>query len=114
MYIIHRRDEFRADKIAVERALSNHKIVPVMDSVLKSIEGSEVVEKIKINNVKRNIKSYIDVSGIFIFIGTIPNTKFVNELVNLDNNGYIITDENMSTSVPGIFAAGDVRNTQLR
>ena len=112
MYIIHRRDEFRADKIAVERALSNHKIVPVMDSVLKSIEGSEVVEKIKINNVKRNIKSYIDVSGIFI--GTIPNTKFVNELVNLDNNGYIITDENMSTSVPGIFAAGDVRNTQLR
>lgn len=85
-----------------------------MDSVLKSIEGSEVVEKIKINNVKTNIKSYIDVSGVFIFIGTIPNTKFVNELVNLDNNRYIITDENMSTSVPGIFAAGDVRNTQLR
>ena len=114
VYIIHRRDEFRADKIAVERALSNPKIVPVLDSVLESIDGSEVVEKIRINNVKTNIKSYIDVCGVFIFIGTIPNTKFVNELVNLDNNGYIITDENMSTSVPGIFAAGDVRNTQLR
>lgn len=114
VYLIHRRDEFRADRLVVEHALANPKIVPVMDSVLESIEGSDMVEKIMVRNVKTNEMRQIDLSGVFIFIGTLPNAEFLHGLLQTDAGGWIITDDKLQTSVPGIFAAGDVRNTSLR
>ena len=114
VYIVHRRDEFRADRLVVEHALANPKIVPVMDSVLESIEGSDMVEKIVVRNVKTEEKREIPLSGVFIFIGTLPNDEYLHGLLQTDAAGWIITDSKLQTSVPGIFAAGDVRDTSLR
>ena len=111
---MHRRDEFRADKLVVEHAMANPKIVPVLDSVLESIEGSDMVEKIVVRNVKTDEKREIPLSGVFVFIGTLPNDEYVRGLLETDSGGWIVTDDKLQTSVPGIFAAGDVRNTSLR
>lgn len=114
VYLVHRRDQFRADKLIVERALANPKIVPVMDSVLESIEGDGIVERINLKNVKSGEKSTIELNGVFIFIGTLPNGGFYDGAVKTTEQGWIITDMDMKTSTPGIFAAGDVRDTGLR
>ncbi|WP_300906817.1 thioredoxin-disulfide reductase [uncultured Desulfovibrio sp.] len=114
VYIVHRRDQFRADKLVVERALKNPKIVPIWDSVLEAIEGDGLVERMLLKNVKSGAKSVVPVNGVFIFIGTLPNAAFLGDAVQTTENGWIITDENMKTSTPGIFAAGDVRDTALR
>ena len=82
-----------------------------MDSVLESIEGSDIVEKIVVRNVKTNEKREIPLSGVFIFIGTLPNDEYVHDLLQKDEGGWIVTDARLQTSVPGIFAAGDVRDT---
>lgn len=114
VYIVHRRDAFRADHMVVERALKNPKIVPVWDSVLESIEGDGLVEKIVVRNVKSNALTEIALNGVFIFIGTLPNDTFLKGLLRTTKDGWIITDEKMESSVPGIFVAGDVRDTLLR
>lgn len=114
VYLVHRRDQFRADRLAVEHTLANPKIVPVMDSVLESIEGSDMVERIVVRNAKTGEQRAIELSGVFIFIGTLPNDEYVRGLLETDSGGWIVTDERLQTSVPGIFAAGDVRNTSLR
>lgn len=114
VYIVHRRDKFRADSLVVDRALNNPKIVPVMDSVLEAIEGDDMVEKIVVKNVKTGEKKDIAVNGVFIFIGTLPNGTFIGDSVKTTDAGWVITDMNMKTSTPGIFAAGDVRDTGLR
>ncbi len=114
VYIVHRRDEFRADRMAVKRALDNPKIVPVWDSVLESVNGSDLVEGITVKNVKTGELSDIEVAGVFVFVGTLPITECMGDLCERADGGWIKTDEHMATSVPGIFAAGDVRNTPLR
>lgn len=114
VYIIHRRDEFRADRLVAERALKNPKIVPVWDSVLESIEGDGIVEKIVIKNVKTKELSTIELNGVFIFIGTLPNDKFLKGFLKTNESGWIATDEKLESSVKGIFVAGDVRDTSLR
>lgn len=114
VYIVHRRDEFRADRVACERALKNPKIVPVWDSVVESIEGDGMVDKIVVKNVKTGALSDIEVNGVFMFVGTTPNAQCVGDVVATKPGGWIAADENMATSVPGIFAAGDVRDTALR
>lgn len=114
VYIVHRRDAFRADHMVVERALKNPKIVPVWDSVLDSVVGDGLVEKIVVRNVKSNALSDIAVNGVFIFIGTLPNDTFLKGLLKTTKDGWITTDEKLESSVPGIFVAGDVRDTLLR
>lgn len=114
VYIVHRRDQFRADKYVVDHALANPKIVPVYDSVLESIEGDGMVEKIVVKNVKSGETRDIPVSGVFIFIGTLPNDAFIKGLLETNESGWIRTNDRLETSVPGIFAAGDVRDTSLR
>jgi len=115
VYLIHRRDELRATKILQERALANDKIELVWDSEVTDIEGGLMnVEKVALKNVKTNETSKLDVDGCFIWVGIEPNTEFVKEAVKVDASGFIVTDVNMETSVPGVFAAGDVRNTPLR
>lgn len=114
VYLVHRRDELRATKILQERALANDKIEMVWDSVATGLEGFFGIEKVNIKNVKTGVASAIDAQGCFIWVGILPNTEFLNNQVNTDESGFIIADANMQTSVPGVFAAGDVRNTPLR
>lgn len=115
VYVIHRRNELRAEKILQERAFSNPKIKFVWNSVADKIDGDAAgVNVIHVKNLKTGEISALDVQGVFIYIGYNPNTEFLKGLVALNENNYIITDENMSASVPGIFAAGDVRNKPLK
>lgn len=114
VYIVHRRDSFRAAKIAQERAFSNQKIKILWNSAAKKIEGKETVTALHLKNIKTGEESRLDVQGVFIFVGYNPNTEFLKDFVNLDNNSYIVTDEKMATSVPGVFAAGDVRAKSLK
>lgn len=114
VHIVHRRNEFRADRLVYERALCNPKIVPVWDSVLESINGADMVEGVTIKNVKSGELSELPVAGVFVFVGTVPTISFLGNLLEREDGGWIKTGTRMQTSVPGIFAAGDVRDTALR
>ncbi len=114
VYIIHRRDEFRADRAAVERALSNPKIVPVWNSVVEKIEGDGMVENLVLKNVKTGEISDLPVAGVFMFVGQAPHDEAVKGLLETTKGGWIKTNERMETSVEGIFAAGDLRDKSLR
>jgi thioredoxin reductase (NADPH) len=114
VYVIHRRDQLRAEKILQERAFSNPKIKFIWNSVPEKISGDDGVNTLQIRNLKACENSVLDVQGVFIYIGYNPNTEFLKGLVDLDENNYIITDKNMAASTPGIYAAGDVRNKPLK
>ena len=114
VYLIHRRDQLRATKILQERAFANDKIEFIWDSVLTSIDGLANVEKITVKNVKTGKTKELSVDGCFIWTGILPNTSFLKDEVKVDDNGFIIVDSNMQSSVPGVFAAGDARSTGLR
>lgn len=114
IYHIHRRDELRAVKLLQERAMENEKIEFVWDTVPLRILGRDGVDGIELKNVKSGEVSRKDVQGVFVFIGTVPNTELVQGLVSLDEQGFVITDDQMETSVPGVFAAGDMRSKSFR
>ncbi len=114
VYLVHRRDELRATKILRDRAFKNDKIEFIWDSVVSGMDGFFNVEKVKIKNVKSGEEKIIKADGCFVWIGIIPNTEFAGDTLKLDESGFIVTDSTMATSVPGIFAAGDVRTTPLR
>ena len=106
--VIHRRDELRGEKILQERVLANEKIEVIWDSVIEEISGSERLESLNLRNVKTEKKSELRTDGLFIAIGMIPNTKFVEGFVELDEQDQIKVKKDMTTSQPGIYAAGDV------
>lgn len=116
VYIIHRRNELRADKIVQERALDNKKVEFVFDTVPLEINPDEngCVGAIKIKNVKTNEITDLKVNGVFPYIGFTPNVQGFNGQVMQDERGFIKVDETMRTSTMGVFAAGDVRVTPLR
>jgi len=114
LYLIHRRDAFRAEKVLQEELFANKKIEVILNTVVNSINGKEVISSLNIKNVQTGEEKVLPVQGIFIYIGMIPATGFLKDLVKLDENGYIFTDENMETSCKGIFAIGDVRNKTVR
>ena len=114
VYVIHRRNEFRADKIVQNLAFKNEKLEFVYDTVVNEINGEDTVKSLVIENIKTNETSTLNVDGIFPYIGFLPNTDLINGQVEQDFNGFIITDETMKTSIDGVFAAGDVRKTPLR
>jgi len=114
VYVIHRRDELRAQKILQERVLENSAIEIVWNTVVTEIKGTETVKTVVIENKKDGRKRELSTSGVFIAVGQRPNTDFVRGVVSLDEQGYIVTDAECTTSVPGIFAAGDVRKKGLR
>ncbi|MCM1265284.1 MAG: thioredoxin-disulfide reductase [Candidatus Gastranaerophilales bacterium] len=114
VYVIHRRDELRADKIVQERAFANDKLEFIFDTTVQEIQGEDVVNRLVIANVKTGEVANLKVDGIFPYIGFAPNIAGINGQVKQDENGFIITDETMQTSVEGVFAVGDVRKTPLR
>ncbi|MCD7779977.1 MAG: thioredoxin-disulfide reductase [Candidatus Gastranaerophilales bacterium] len=114
VYVIHRRDELRADKIIQERAFNNEKIEFILNSVPLEIRGSNTVEQILLENLKTNEKFELNTDGVFPYIGFSPNVDSLNGQVKQNSQGFIETDVNMQTSIKGVYAAGDVRNTPLR
>ncbi len=114
VYLVHRRKELRAARILQERAFKNEKIEFVWDSVVTGVEGLFGVEGVRVKNLKTNAEKTIKANGCFIWVGILPNTSFLSGSVKTDEFGFIKSDEKMQTSVPGVFAAGDVRDTPLR
>jgi thioredoxin reductase (NADPH) len=114
VFVIHRRDQLRAQKVLQDRAMNNDTIEIIWNTVPKAITGEGMEKTFLLENVKDATERELAVSGVFIAVGQSPNTDFVRGVVELDNKGYIITDHDCATSVPGIFAAGDVRQKGLR
>lgn len=114
VYIIHRRDELRATKVIQDKAMKNDKIEFILNATVSSILGTDKVEAVKIMDLKSKEEKSIAVDGIFVYIGKKPASDLVKQLVRVDEQGYIIVNQQMMTSQPGMFAAGDVRQTPLR
>jgi thioredoxin reductase (NADPH) len=112
--LIHRRDEFRASKIMLQRAQNNPKITFMTDTVIEEILGEDSVEGIRVRNTKTGEEQTVEVSGFFAAIGHAPATSLFEGQVEMDESGYILQKENTMTSVPGVFAAGDVSDTRYR
>lgn len=114
VYVIHRRDEFRASKSITTRLMELNNVTVLWDSVVESIDGEEMVERIQVKNLKTEDKTSYEVAGIFIAVGYLPNSKTYAGVVATDDSGYIIAGETCETNVLGIYAAGDVRTKDLR
>ncbi|NMB46211.1 MAG: thioredoxin-disulfide reductase [Firmicutes bacterium] len=112
--IIHRRDELRATKHLQERAFADPRIEFLWDSEVEAIEGEQTVKQLQVKNKKTGIVTPLPAAGVFIYVGMQPNTEFLQGLVKLDAWGYIEAGEDTLTSIPGIFAAGDIRTKGLR
>jgi thioredoxin reductase (NADPH) len=112
--LIHRRDEFRASKIMLERARKNSKITFVTDTAVEEILGEDSVEGLRIKNTKTGEEQTVEVDGFFAAIGHAPATALFEGQVEMDGSGYILQKEHTMTSVPGVFAAGDVSDTRYR
>jgi thioredoxin reductase (NADPH) len=115
VYVIHRRDRLRAEKIIQEHAFAQEKIEFVWNTVVtEMVGGGDGLTGVKVKNVKTGNERELAVDCVFLYVGVLPNTSFVKDLVKLDDHGLIVTDEDMCTSAPGIFAAGDCRSKTLK
>lgn len=115
VYIFHRRDELRADKILGDRAIATPNIEIVWNSIVTGVEGDDNgVTALRTHNKVTNEDKVVPVDGFFVFIGQIPNSKWLGDAVEKDKQGFVITDDNTRTSVPGLFAAGDLRSKEFR
>jgi thioredoxin reductase (NADPH) len=114
VYIIHRRDEWRAQKLLQERALNNPKIVPVWNSVVEEIGGTNKVEWLRVRNVTTDEETKLEVGGVFVYVGFMPNSQIFGPEFPKDPQGFVITDDKMETPVPGLYVAGDVRSQYVR
>lgn len=114
VHIINRRNELKADKILQQKAFENEKISIVYNTSPIEIKGSDKVEGIVLSNSETQETSELKIDGVFPFIGLTPNISLINGQLQQDSSGFIVTDENMRTSIEGVFAAGDVRTSPLR
>jgi thioredoxin reductase (NADPH) len=115
VYLIHRRDSFRAQKVVQQRAFDNPKVEVIWDTVVESINGDgRVVTDLSLKNVKTGEKSKLQVGAIFVYVGFRPNSELVRGPLEKDDGNYVITDARMETSIKGIFACGDVRSQLVR
>ncbi|NOR13565.1 MAG: thioredoxin-disulfide reductase, partial [Candidatus Aminicenantes bacterium] len=106
--VIHRRDQFRAEKILQERTLAHEKMEVLWDTVIEGISGDTTLKSMTVKNVKTGELTELEVDGLFVSIGTVPNSEFVKDLLRLNEWREIVVGKKMETSQPGIFAAGDV------
>jgi thioredoxin reductase (NADPH) len=112
--IIHRRDSFRAGPVLQERVRSNDKISVIWDSVVDEVAGGQSVESVKLTNIKTGKSENLPTQGVFIFIGHDPNSEMFKDQLKMDEHGYLITDKLMSTSVEGVYAAGEIQDPIYR
>lgn len=112
--IIHRRDELRGAKILQQRAKEHSKISLMLSAVVEEIKGNGLVEGIVVKNVKTGEISEVPMDGVFVFVGQKPNSEAFSDLLEHDEKGYLIADEEMQTNVAGVYAAGDIRKKSLR
>ncbi|MBN1492595.1 MAG: thioredoxin-disulfide reductase [Candidatus Omnitrophica bacterium] len=112
--VIHRRDELRASKILQQRAFDNEKVEFIWNAVISEIKGSKKIETLQLKDTKTGALRDFNVQGLFIFIGHDPVSDYVRGLVECDDHGYVITDQDYKTNVPGIFACGEVRKGSTR
>ena len=114
VYVVHRRDELRAAKSLQARLLSLGNVEMVWDSVAKELTGEDMVDGLVVTNVKTGEERRLEVDGVFVAVGILPNTELTRELADHDQGGYLIAGEDGVTSAPGLFAAGDLRTKPLR
>ena len=114
VYVIHRRDQLRAGQVLQQRAFAEPKMEFIWTTVVEEILGEKLLGGLKLRNVKTGQSSILEVAGVFVAVGLMPNSRTFFNIVDLDDAGYIITDETMATSAPGIFAAGDIRRNSPR
>ena len=107
--LFHRRDELRAQKVLQDRVLGHPKIDVALNTVVESIVGEDMVKGVQVRNVVTNLSDRVDLTGLFVYVGLEPNTEFVRGVLKTDNAGHIPVDLRMATEVPGVFAAGDIR-----
>ena len=112
--VIHRRDTLRASKIMQEKAKKNPKISFIWDSGIEEVLGDKFMTGVKLKNLKTGVVSDFKADGMFLAIGHIPNTKFIKGVLDLDSKGYLVANKEMHTSIPGVFAAGDVQDLRFR
>jgi thioredoxin reductase (NADPH) len=112
--IVHRRDELRASAILQDRAKQHPKMSFIWDTVVNKINGNGAVDKLELENLKTKAKQDFKTDGIFIFIGHTPNTQLFAGQLDMDEGGYLVANRNMETSVPGVFAAGEVADPHFR
>ena len=114
VFVVHRRDKLRASKIMQERALKNERISFIWNSVVEDILGDDVVTGVRLKNLVKGTTTTLPVSGVFVAIGHRPNTALFAGQLDMDARGYIVTKDGTATSVPGVFAAGDVQDSTYR
>jgi len=114
VYVIHRRDQLRAGQVLQERAFAHPKLEFIWSMVVEEVLGEKVLEGLKLRNVETGQQSILKVDGVFVAIGLTPNSQSFFNILETDDAGYIVTDETMTTSAPGIFAAGDIRRNSPR
>jgi len=114
VYLVHRRNELRATRLLQERAFSQKKIAFVWDTIPNRIVGETGVEEIELKHVKSGELTRLRVNGVFVFVGYDPNSELLKGQLELDGQGFVVTNNDLETSVPGVFAAGDIRSKLLR
>lgn len=114
VFVIHRRDKWRATPIFVDKAQAEPKMEFIMNTTVEAVEGRDAVEHLVLKNVVTGLKSSLSLDGIFVAIGQSPNTQLLKGIIPLDAASYVITNEKMETSLPGVFAAGDIRSNSIR
>lgn len=114
VYLIHRRKSFRAEALLVRSAAENAKIEFITDHVIEQINGADLVQAVTIRNVIIEEKRELKVEGVFVFTGIRPNSELIEHLIETDERGFVVTNQEMMTSQPGIYAAGDVCQKHLR
>ena len=112
--VVHRRDKLRASKIMQDRAMRNEKIAFVWNSVIEDILGTDIVTGVRLKNTVTGKTSELFCAGVFVAIGHRPNTSLFTGQLAMDAKGYILTDKGTATSIPGVFAAGDVQDSTYR
>ena len=112
--IVHRRDQLRAQKILQDRAFNNDKVDFIWESVVEEIVGDQQVEGVQLRHVTTGERRFFPCQGVFVYVGLIPNFQLVAHLGVTDSQGWVLTNERMETSIPGLMAVGDVRQTPLR
>lgn len=112
--IVYRRDKLRSAPIITARALANPKVTVVYDTIIKEIHGENGVEAVTLQQVKTGVTQHMPIHGLFIYVGLNPNTELFGDILVKNQQGYLLTDDTMACSLPGVFAAGDVREKKLR